>query len=158
MNVERIFICPERGVKQIECERITVKIGMGVLGDRNFGKNIYPGQNITLVEAEEIERFCSENQLAKNLSITRRNIVTRGVKLNSLVNKEFSIGTVRLRGVELCEPCSLLGKYLSTESLPASAVIKRWLHRGGLRADVLSNGEIIRGNHIAITYEPSPSQ
>ncbi|MDO3387549.1 sulfurase [Gilvimarinus sp. SDUM040013] len=149
MNVERIFICPEHGMELFEFERITVKTGLGVVGDRNFGKSTHPGQNITLVEAEEIELFCSENQLPIDLTITRRNIVTRGVRLNSLENKEFSIGTVRLRGVELCEPCSLLAENLSTDSLPAKEVIRRWLQRGGLRADVLSNGEIIRGSHIA---------
>jgi MOSC domain-containing protein YiiM len=121
---------------------------MGVLGDRNFGKCIHPGQNITLVEAEAIEHFCAEHSRIPDLSITRRNLVTRGVRLNDLVNVEFKIGSVRLRGIELCEPCILLGKSLSNESLAPAAVIKHWLHRGGLRADVLSSGEIVRGARI----------
>ena len=54
VNVERIFISPERAAPQIECDKISVESGGGVVGDRNFGKNIHPGQNITLVEAEEI--------------------------------------------------------------------------------------------------------
>jgi MOSC domain-containing protein YiiM len=148
MNVERIFISLEHGAAQIECDQITVQRGMGILGDRNFGKAIYPGQNLTLVEAEEIELFCKENARIPDLSITRRNIVTRGVRLNEFVNKEFRIGVVKLRGIELCEPCSLFGSNLSTESFTAAAIVKRWLHRGGLRVDVLSDGEIGCGARI----------
>jgi MOSC domain-containing protein YiiM len=143
--VERIFISPERGAAQVECEQITVQSGMGVLGDRNFGKCTHLGQNITLVEAEEIELFCAEYSRHPDLSLTRRNLVTRGVRLNDLVNVEFTIGNVRLRGIDLCEPCSLLGKSLSNESLAPAEVIKYWVHRGGLLADVLSSGEIVRG-------------
>src|SRR3954468_9247817 len=110
--VERIFISPARRVVQAECEHITVQRGMGVPGDRNFGKRTYPGQNLTLVEAEEIELFCAAHSRAFDLSLTRRNLVTRGMRLNDLVNREFTIGTVRLRGVELCEPCVLLGRAL----------------------------------------------
>ena len=146
--VERIFISPERGVAQVECEHITVQSGMGVLGDRNFGKRTHPGQNLSLVEAEEIELFCAEYSRPPDLSLTRRNLVTRGVRLNDLVNVEFAIGNVRLRGIELCEPCILLGKNLSSESFAPASVIKHWVGRGGLRADILTNGEIVRGARI----------
>lgn len=148
MIVERIFISPARGVAQVECEHITVQRGIGILGDRNFGNRTYPGQNLTLVEAEEIELFCAEHSRASDLSLTRRNLVTRGLRLNDLVNMEFTIGTVRLRGIELCEPCSLLGKNLSSESLAPASVIEHWVGRGGLRADILTNGEIVRGDRI----------
>ncbi|MEJ2792738.1 MOSC domain-containing protein [Iodobacter sp. LRB] len=150
MIVERIFISPERGAAQAESEQITVQSQKGIQGDRNFGKKTHPGQNITLVEAEEIERFCAEHSRPSDLSVTRRNLITRGVRLNELVNVEFSIGNVRLRGIELCEPCSLMGNSLSSETLTSAAVIKHWLHRGGLLADVLSNGEITRGDGIKI--------
>ena len=56
-----------------------------------------------------------------------------------------SIGEVRLRGVELCEPCASLGQRLSSGLLSPAAVVKYWLGRGGLRVDVLSGGEILRG-------------
>jgi MOSC domain-containing protein YiiM len=146
--VERIFISPERGADQVERQHIAVQDGMGILGDRNFGKRTQPGQNITLVEAEEIERFCALFSRSTDFSLTRRNLVTRGVRLNDLVNVEFSIGNVRLRGVELCEPCALLGNHLSSGSLTPAAVIKHWVHRGGLFADILSSGAIVRGAPI----------
>jgi MOSC domain-containing protein YiiM len=148
VNVERIFISPARGAAQVECERVTVQSGMGILGDRNFGKSVHPGQNLTLVEAEELEHFFKEHSRATDLSLTRRNLVTRGVRLNELVNVEFTVGFVRLRGIELCEPCSLIGTSLSSESLAPAAVMKYWLHRCGLRVDVLNDGEIVRGAHI----------
>jgi len=148
VHVERIFISPEHHAAQVECEHITVQSGMGVVGDRNFGKNVHPGQNITLVEAEEIELFCAEYSLIPDLSLTRRNLITRGVRLNDLVGVEFKIGTVRVRGIELCEPCVLLGNSLSKESFASPAVIKHWVHRAGLRADVLSNGEIVHGSRL----------
>ena len=122
MVVERIFISPERGAMQLECEHISLEGGMGIRGDRNFGKSTHAGQNITLVEAEEIEAFCAAHSRHPDLSLTRRNLVTRGVRLNDLVNVEFMVGNVRLRGVELCEPCILLGNSLGNGS-PAPAAM-----------------------------------
>lgn len=148
MFVECIFTSPERGAPQVECERIALQKGMGVVGDRNFGVSRHPGQNLTLVEAEEIERFCAEQARVPDLSLTRRNLVTRGVRLNNLVTREFSIGGVKLRGIELCEPCTILGSALSSESLTTPSVIKSWVGRGGLRVDVLSDGEIVRGANV----------
>ncbi len=148
MFIERIFTSPERGALQVERERIALQRGVGVVGDRNFGVSRHPGQNLTLVEAEEIERFCAEQARVPDLSLTRRNLVTRGVRLNDLVNREFSIGGVKLRGIELCEPCTILGSALSSDSTTTSSVIKRWVGRGGLRVDVLSDGEIVGGANV----------
>lgn len=150
MVIERIFISPQRGAEQRECERITVEAGKGVAGDRNYGPCVYPGQNLTLVEAEEIELFCRQHARSLDLSLTRRNLITRGIRLNDLVQVEFSVGDVRLRGVELCEPCAALGDRLSDASLAPDRVVKQWLGRGGLRVDVLSNGEIARGAGIEV--------
>jgi MOSC domain-containing protein YiiM len=55
------------------------------------------------------------------------------------------IGEVRLRGVELCEPCMGMGQALASDSLTPAQVVKRLVGRGGLRADVLSDGLIERG-------------
>ncbi len=148
MCIEKIYICPVRGAAQVECERVAVEAGKGMLGDRYIGLNTYPGQNLTLVEAEEIELFCAQQRLVPDLSLTRRNLVTRGVRLNALVGCEFYIGEVRLRGVELCDPCASLGQRLSSASLTPAEVVKYWLGRGGLRVDVLSGGEIVCGASI----------
>jgi len=150
MRVERIFISPEPGGAQCECGRIRLETGEGIVGDRNFGKHVYPGQNITLVEAEEIERFCRAHGRRADLAMTRRNLVTRGIGLNKLVGKTFTIGTAQLEGVELCEPCASLGKALADESFSAAAVIRHWTGHGGLRANVVGSGEIDVGASIRV--------
>jgi len=148
MTVERIFVRQSSVSPQTEHECVEVVAGAGIKGDRYFDRRDEPGQNITLIEAEEIESFISEYQRAPDLSISNRNIVTRGVRLNDLVGKEFMVGDIMLRGVELCEPCLGLGKALASPELPAAQVVKRLLHKAGLRADVLSSGSLACGAKI----------
>jgi len=148
MTVERIFVRQSSVESQTEHERVEVVAGAGIKGDRYFDRHDDPGQNITLIEAEEIESFLAEYQRPRDLSISNRNVVTRGVKLNDLVGREFMIGEIRLRGVELCEPCLGLGNALASPELPAAQVVKRLLHKAGLRADVLSSGSLACGAKI----------
>jgi MOSC domain-containing protein YiiM len=148
MVVEQIYTRAPSGGPQLEHEQIEVVAGAGILGDRYFGKQDEPGQNITLIEAEEIEAFIASTGRAHDLSISNRNLVTRGVRLNDLVGREFMVGKVRLRGVELCEPCSGLGHTLKTDAMSVAAVVKRLVHKAGLRADVLTDGVIVKGAPI----------
>lgn len=150
MTVERIYLAGKAGEPQFEVQSIEVVVAKGILGDRYFAARDEPGQNITLVEAEEIEAFCTESGRMIDLACSRRNLVTRGVRLNALVGQEFTIGTVRLRGVELCEPCRSLGKRLATADLSSAAVVKRLLNRGGLRADILCSGSIAVGARLSV--------
>lgn len=155
MTVERIYIRQAPGGAQFEHESVTVAAGAGIEGDRYFGRHEEPGQNITLVEAEQIEAFAREHGRELDLSITGRNLVTRGVRLNELVGREFTVGSVRLRGVELCEPCLGLGTALASRELTPAAVVKGFLHRAGLRADVLSSGVIARGASVQDAGRPA---
>jgi MOSC domain-containing protein YiiM len=145
MKVERIFTAAKPGEGQVERELVHVVAGSGIEGDRYFGRHDEPGQNLTLIEIEEIEAFLQEQGRADDLSVTHRNLLTRGVRLNELMGVEFQVGEVRLRGVELCEPCLGLGAALASPTLSAADVVKRFVHRGGLRADVLTSGVIERG-------------
>ena len=72
----------------------------------------------------------------------RRNIVTRGIDLNALVGREFTIGLVRCRGMRLCEPCTVIDGYA------ARPILRALVHRGGLRADILEDGLITRGDAV----------
>lgn len=148
MTVEKVFTRPPSGGAQLEHQRVTVVAGAGIEGDRYFDQHDEPGQNISLVEAEEIEGFQRANGLPHDLSVTARNIVTRGVRLNQLVGREFMVGAVRLRGVELCEPCLGLGEALQSAALPPAQVVRAWLHRAGLRADVVLGGHIAVGASV----------
>ena len=150
MTVERIYTHPPANGTQTEHERVRVVAGSGIEGDRYFGRHDEPGQNITFVEAEEIEAFLAEHVRAHDLSVTNRNVVMRGVRLNALVGKEFMVGALRFRGVELCEPCLGLGTAMAAPNLTAAVVVKHLVRRAGLRADALSSGELSLGAQLHI--------
>jgi hypothetical protein len=117
--------------------------GRGLAGDRHVhGTGTFPsglpGSALTLIEAEVCESF--EPPLGADEH--RRNLVTRGIDLNRLVGHEFAIGAVRCRGMRLCEPCRIVQGYA------ARPVLRPLVHRGGLRADILTDGEIALGDEI----------
>jgi len=139
--VAGIYIASQRGEPTQWAERVHVVPGRGIEGDRYFrlpGIGIDPlktGTELTLIEIEAIEAM-RRNGVQISPDQTRRNIATRGVSLNDLVGKKFSIGSVVFRGVRLCEPCD----YLASRTVPE---VKQYMaHRGGLRADVLTDGFI----------------
>ena len=150
MSIERIFLAAEPGGALIEVPRIRVVAGAGIEGDRYYNARDEPGQNLTLVEAEVIEDFNGKFGTRHELSCTRRNLVTRGVRLDSLVGKEFAAGSVRLRGVELCEPCMGLGNAMATAVVSPAAAVRYLVHRAGIRADVLASGTIAAGAEIVV--------
>ncbi|UCV26903.1 MOSC domain-containing protein [Ferribacterium limneticum] len=150
MLVERLFLSPSRGEAQRECRQIEVLAGQGMVGDRHFAKAEWAGQQLTLVEAEEIERFCAHTGRTNDLAITRRNIVTRGIRLNKLVGRQFRLGNCLLLGIETCEPCRTLGQRLANEALSAPEVVKYWVGRGGLRANVLTSGQLACGDALML--------
>lgn len=123
--------------------------GRGLEGDRYFAglgtysKDPGSGRHVTLIEIEAIEALKREYKVEIEPGQSRRNIVTRAVALNHLVNKEFMVGGMRLRGTRLCEPCAHL------ERLSTGGALRGLIHRGGLRADILSSGTIRVGDTIA---------
>ncbi len=150
MIVERIYLSPARKSAQIEPAQVELVAGRGIEGDRHFDRSDWPGQNLTLVEAEEIERFCAWQRCPIDYSLSRRNLVTRGIRLNALVGRRFWVGEIELLGVELCEPCSSLGKSLASATVSASEVVNYWTGRGGLRAKVTDSGRLQRGAAIRL--------
>lgn len=140
--IKAIFVARENKGQQFQVDFADLVQGKGIVGDRNFAKSKWPGQNITLIEIEEIENYNEKFSQSIGLSDARRNIVTKGVRLNELVGKEFRVGEVVLKGVELCEPCAIFGKMLENEVMNKNDVVKAFLHKAGLRADVVSGGRI----------------
>jgi MOSC domain-containing protein YiiM len=121
--------------------------GVGLDGDRYALKQgtFYkpePSFELTLIESEALEALRRDYNMELAPGETRRNVVTRDVPLNHLVGREFLIGEVRIRGIRLCEPCSHL------EALAGKPVIKGLRHRGGLRAQILSEGVIRVGDSV----------
>ena len=127
----------------------TAITGVGLEGDRyatrtgSFSAKPKPGRQITLIEAEAIEALERELGLVLAPGETRRNLVTRGVALNHLVGCEFRVGEVRLRGHELCEPCGDLARMTGRPQ-----VLPGLVHRGGLRAEILTDGVIRVGDPV----------
>jgi MOSC domain-containing protein YiiM len=99
-----------------------------------------PGSALTLIEAEVCESFDPPPLPDEH----RRNVVTRGIELNGLVAMEFRVGAARCRGRRLCEPCTVVQRYAGRPVLRALA------HRGGLRADILGEGEIAVGDPLTV--------
>ena len=100
------------------------------------------GYDLTLIEAEVLDELILADGHRLGYLETRRNIVTRGIDLNSLVGRRFRIGDVECVGRRLCEPCAHL------ERLTHSGVLRKLIHRGGLRADILTAGSITVGAAI----------
>jgi MOSC domain-containing protein YiiM len=123
--------------------------GQGLEGDRHVaGTGTFPsgmpGSALTMIEAEVCESFAPPLEPGEH----RRNVVTRGIDLNGLVGHEFTIGQVRCRGMRLCEPCTVVQRYAGRP------VLRALVHRGGLRADILADGEIRVGDPVRAAGEP----
>ena len=131
-------------------ERARALAGRGLDGDRYAAKagtftpasDSARGYDLTLIEAEVLDELSLPGGATLDYLEARRNIVTRGVDLNALVGRRFRIGDVECLGQRLCEPCSHL------ERLTGPGVLRALIHRGGLRADILSDGQIEVGSAI----------
>jgi len=126
---------------------VELQAGRGIVGDRYFdGTGTFSasekhGQELTLIEAEVLDAL-HEDGLEVTPADARRNVVTRGIDLNALVGQEFTLGTARCVGRRLCEPCSHL------QRLTGRVLLRPMVHRGGLRADILSSGVVSVGDAI----------
>ena len=145
-----IYLSTASGEAPHAPSRALVTEGAGIVGDRNFGKTQYPGQNVTFIAAEAVAKYNQDHGQSIEPQATRRNIITAGIELNSLVGKDFSIGSAKFRGVELCTPCASLGELLKNEDISSPEVVKAFLSSGGLRADVVASGEISVGMSFSV--------
>ena len=124
---------------------IDVLANQGVLGDRHFSKFNDPYNQLSLIESENIDYYNIKYGLNIPYIDFRRNIVTKGIKLNNLVGKKILIGNVRVEGIDLCRPCRHL-----TEMLSQNNILKEFLRSGGLRCQILSSSNIFVGDKITI--------
>ena len=132
----------------VQIEEVRAIAGKGLEGDRylnqtgKYSDKPGSGRQLTLIELESIEALQREQSIELSLVESRRNIVTRGVPLNHLVNRKFRLGEVVACGARLCEPCEYL------EELTQKELIKSLIHRGGLRAEILEGGIIRVGDQV----------
>jgi len=129
---------------------VTALKGAGLLGDRYATKagtftprsNRLRGYDLTLIESEVLDRLTLGDGSHLTAAEARRNVVTRGIDLTGLIGREFTIGSVLAFGERLCEPC------IHLQRLTRPGVVAGLVHQGGLRADILTDGEIRLGDEI----------
>lgn len=149
-QIEKIFIALESRGRVLEMEEAELEAGKGILGDRYHskaeqllgeGKSV-PDNHISLVAKEELEAFLMTHDSDLGFGDFRRSIITSGIDLNSLVGKKFKVGDAVCYGSELCEPCAYLASSVHRAVLPGL------VHKGGLRATVISGGTISSGSVV----------
>jgi MOSC domain-containing protein YiiM len=140
-TVEHIHLTPTQGAPVEPVERAETEAGLGIRGDRYFGDP--EAEQLTLIEAEAIERLAAEHDVSLGPGGTRRNLTTRGIDLGSLIGRRFRVGEAVCEGLERCEPCLYLAKLTDPRVL-------RGLVHTGLSAAVLEGGTIRVGDPVEV--------
>jgi MOSC domain-containing protein YiiM len=140
-SVVGLLVAPGAEKPLVRVESVKAVAGRGLEGDRYFdGRGTFSGNGrgyeVTLVESEALADVDLSWEKA------RRNIVTGGIALNGLVGRRFTVGPVECIGRRLAEPCAHL------EKLTRPGLLRPLVHRAGLRADILSDGEIRLGDSV----------
>jgi len=141
-RLESIHVTDSAAAPMRALERATLRAGIGIDGDRYavdagyWSDHPAGDRELTLVAGEVID----ELGLAPGAS--RRNLTTRGVDLDGLIGREFIVGSVRCRGERRCDPCTYL------EGLIGRPILRDLVHRGGIRASILTNGDVVVGDPI----------
>ena len=144
--VAALLIAPAATAALVRVDEARAVAGSGLLGDRYAdGAGTFSGTGrgyqLTLVEAEALDAVRKDG-IEITWEEARRNVVTRGIRLNALVDRRFRIGEVECIGRRLAEPCSHL------QALSPAGVLRALVRRGGLRADILGDGTVRVGDPV----------
>ena len=148
-KIIKIGFTKDHNKEIIETSEIDLIAGKGIVNDRHFKDYNDPFNQLSIIEGENIEEYNLKNKLNIPYLNFRRNIVTRGIKLNDLIGKKISVGSVKLEVLDLCRPC----RHLS-EKLGRNDIIKEFLRKGGIRCQIMNDGKISLNNKIKI-IQPS---
>ncbi|MGD9712285.1 MAG: MOSC domain-containing protein [Thermomicrobiales bacterium] len=151
-KVQAIFIAPRASEPMQAVNSVEAIPGVGLKGDRYaVGAGFYsphpttPGaREITLIDSGEIAAASEAAGVSLSPAETRRNLVTEGVDLPSLLGKRFSIGQVVCEGVRDCPPCVHL------DGLTGKRLMPHLIRTGGLRARIVDGGLIATGDSITV--------
>ena len=153
-KVFKIGITKNKNLEIQEAKEINLIAGKGIIGDRNFYEyndgrhgDIHKDgrKQLTLIESENIDYYNKKFNLKIPYLNFRRNIVTKGIKLNDLIGKELLINQTKIKGVYLCRPCKELQEKLGLDNY-----IKEFLIKGGLRCEILTSANIKVGDEIKV--------
>ena len=128
-----------------EVNSIEVLANKGIIGDRHFHEFNDPYNQLSLIESENIDDYNIRFGLNIPYIDFRRNVITKGIRLNDLVGKKLKVGSVELDAIDLCRPCRHL-----TEMLNQKNVLKEFLRKGGIRCQILSSSNIYVGDKIEL--------
>jgi MOSC domain-containing protein YiiM len=146
-TVAAILIAAEAEAEPHAISEAQADAGRGLVGDRyhagvgTFSNPSSRGHDLTLVEQETIDDLRGVFP-AYGAEDTRRNVVTSGIALNGLVGWRFRVGEVECIGQRLCEPCAHLDR------IAVRGALRHLVHRGGLRADIVTAGRIALGDPV----------
>jgi MOSC domain-containing protein YiiM len=142
-EVVAIYIGPERQLPE-PVDQVEAHAGKGLAGNRYYWPDgdAPAGNALTLIAEEALDAFQEETGTELTAQASRRNVLTRGIDLNALVGKRFTVGEVECVGIELCEPCTHLA------ALTHRGVLRGMVHRAGLNADILTDGKIAVGDAV----------
>jgi Uncharacterized protein conserved in bacteria len=144
-EVFKLGIAANNNQPIIEVDSIEVLANKGIVGDRHFHDFNDPYNQLSLIESENIDEYNIKFGLNIPYINFRRNVITKGIKLNGLIEKKLKIGNVELKAVELCRPCRHL-----TEMLDQKNILKEFMRKGGLRCQILTSSKINIGDKIEL--------
>ena len=151
-KVVALYIAPQSAKPMVAVSEVRAFADRGLEGDRFFRESWSaakrPDKAVTLIEEETLQAAATELGTESFGDKTRRNIVTSGVPLIDLLDREFTIGGVVMRGLRLFEPCGHLEKISKV-----AGIFRTLEHRSGLKAAILSDGMIRVGDSLALREE-----
>ena len=153
-RVAAIFVAPNSADEMISLPAVRAFADRGLEGDRFF-RDSWNAVNrsdkaVSLIEDEVLALAAKDLGVEGLGKLSRRNIATRGVALIDLLGREFTVGSVRMRGIRLFEPCAHLVKVSKLKG-----IFKALEHRSGLKAAVLSDGVIAVGDPVTLAQPHS---
>lgn len=145
-RVEAIYLADAHGAPPHEVSEAVAHPGRGLEGDRHFDDS--GACDITLIEAEALEKLLADHGVDLRRGQSRRQVVVSGIDLGDFIGRRFVIGDVECEGEERCEPCQDL-----VRAVDSSLVLRGLLH-SGLRASVLRGGTI----QVGETVQPAAAE
>jgi|tagenome__1003787_1003787.scaffolds.fasta_scaffold20510953_2 MOSC domain-containing protein YiiM len=152
-RVLQLWTTPAAAAPMVRSASVQALAGVGLAGDRYaLGGGTwasYPVQEkqVTLIDAEEVAAVAREVGVPLTPGLTRRNVVTSGIALPTLVGRYFAVGEVLLFGTKRCPPCTHL------ERLTGWKLVKALAARGGVNAAVFVGGTVAEGDVVRLVSD-----
>ena len=139
--IEEIYLAREGSVPMERVEEVRIIEGRGIEGDRycegtGFWTLYGDVCEVTLISSEDLDYIESELGISVKNGEHRRNVVTRGIRLDDLRGKRFRIGEAVLEYDRPRPPCR------HVQDLTEPGMTRALRGRGGICAGVVEGGTI----------------